>query len=66
MTYDCAQRGHIWVEPDGTLFVRHNQRPKGLVKLQCIHCGAQAEQDRYARHTAPPATIPSAPAKSAP
>ncbi len=60
----CAQQGHIWIETaTGIRFVRHNQRPKGTVATHCAYCDALAEQERFAKHTAPPAHIPSAPAK---
>jgi len=42
---DCPGRnGHHYHEPDGTLYVRHNERKQGdVVTLHCCWCGESRE-----------------------
>jgi len=42
-THDCAHRGHIWLEEDGSVFNR--RRIVGndkLIPVHCKHCDATA------------------------
>lgn len=56
--YDCAQMGHIWLENDDTIFIRHTGRKGQLVRVYCKYCSATTELQANARFTAPPTTGP--------
>lgn len=58
MTHDCAHQGHVWVEPDGTRYVRHRDRPKQKVAVTCLHCPATADLPMHGKATAPPLSGP--------
>lgn len=52
--HDCNHQGHVWVEEDEQVFVRHSGRKPGKVAVSCCYCPATAELEAHARHTAPP------------
>lgn len=52
--HDCNHQGHVWVEEDGQLFVRHKGRKPGKIAAACCHCTATTELEAFSRHTAPP------------
>lgn len=55
MPRDCAQQGHVWLEPDGTLYARHRDRPQGsTVAVSCLYCEATTTVVAHGRSTAPP------------
>lgn len=52
--WDCGTRGHVWLEPDGALYVRHNAREPGDVAVHCQYCPATGTLPTYSAWTAPP------------
>lgn len=45
--------GHVWLEPNGAVFVRHNAREREMIKLHCKHCTATSELPAFGKETAP-------------
>lgn len=65
MSCDCSQKGHVWLEADGTPFVRHRGRAGGPVEVTCQHCLTTVEMEGRGAFTSKPganlppdATIP--------
>lgn len=58
--YNCVERGHVWLETDGTPYTRHRGRNQANVPVVCRHCFAVTELEATARHTAPPQVMPPA------
>lgn len=52
--HSCHHHGHIWLEADGSLYVRHRGRDRALVAVHCQHCSATAELQAHGKATAPP------------
>lgn len=53
---DCEGRGHHNHESDGSVYVRHSERPAGeVVTVTCCHCGATTEgMPVHSARTSPP------------
>lgn len=58
--HDCTQQGHVWIEPDGTLYQRHRGRTPADVPVVCQFCLTDATLPAFARSTAPPQQLPPA------
>ncbi len=54
MARDCAQSGHVWLEADGKVFARHQERAPGKVAVHCQFCDATGAIEGSAKATAPP------------
>lgn len=50
--HSCRDMGHIWTEPDGTLYTRHRNR-RGTVALTCLYCEASANLPAHGKATMP-------------
>lgn len=50
--HSCRDHGHVWREPDGTLYTRHRDRT-GAVAGTCLYCGATATLPAFGKATMP-------------
>lgn len=50
--HSCVSHGHVWLEEDGTLYVRHRDR-SGSVPVQCLYCDQTAELAAHGKATMP-------------
>lgn len=48
----CEHNGHVWLEADGTLYVRHRDRT-GSVAVQCLYCDQTASLEAHGKATMP-------------
>lgn len=58
MTPCTDDRGHVWLETDGTPYTRHRGRTQATVAVICQYCLTDAELPAFAQHTAPPQQMP--------
>lgn len=50
--HSCTDNGHVWIEGDGSLYVRHRDR-QGVVDVSCLYCEDTASLVAFGKATAP-------------
>lgn len=50
--HSCLHNGHIWIEANGELYVRHRDRT-GTVDVSCPYCDTIASLTAHGKATAP-------------
>ncbi len=50
--HSCLHNGHIWIEADGSLYVRHRDR-QGETAVTCLYCDATASLPMFGKATMP-------------
>jgi hypothetical protein len=51
MSYDCTQRGHVWLEANGQPYTRHRGQGNETVDVSCAHCLQSAAVARYSGYS---------------
>ena len=51
MTHDCAHRGHVWLETDGTPYQRLRGRSDASVPVTCKFCPLTASLPRHSQYS---------------